>query len=140
MVIDPVEATLYLFFALEALLGDKAEGLKAFGLVFRRTVLGHSVTGYFSSPRLLYYLYDEVRSVAVHGGEAPEVNRHELAPFEGSIRDAINEYLTFARQHGLTRQSQVRAALAEHGDARHVLQWLRDHDPRWEAFDPFQED
>jgi hypothetical protein len=136
MATDPVEATLYLFFALEALLGDKAEGLKAFGLIFRRTVLGHAVTGYFSSPSLLYYLYDKVRSVAVHGGEAPEVTRNELVSFEGSIRRALNEYLTFAQQHGLTKQSQVRRALTEHEDAAQVLQWLRNHDPRWQEFNP----
>jgi len=38
---DQLVAMLFLFFALEAILGDKAEGLKSLGLAFRRSMLGH---------------------------------------------------------------------------------------------------
>ena len=37
---DPLEELLYLFFALEAILGDKSEGLKAPALAVRRAILG----------------------------------------------------------------------------------------------------
>jgi hypothetical protein len=137
---DRLEATLYLFFALEGLLGDRAEGLKAFGLVFRRTILGHAVTRGFTNPGLLYYLYDEIRSYAVHGSEAPEVSRRDLSEFDLSVRLAMSEYLVFAQQKGLTRRSQVVAALNKHQDAREALQWLRDSDPRWNEFNPFATD
>ena len=39
---DQLVAVLYRFFALEALLGRKSEGLKAHGLAFRQMVLSHA--------------------------------------------------------------------------------------------------
>jgi hypothetical protein len=47
---DPLTALLFLFFALEALLGDKSEGLKAHGLAFRQTMLSHILTEGFFHP------------------------------------------------------------------------------------------
>lgn len=41
---DDLVALLYRFFALEAMLGDKSEGLKAHGLAFREMMLSHIVT------------------------------------------------------------------------------------------------
>lgn len=64
---------LFQFFALEAILGDKAEGLRALGPAFRRTTLGHLVSGHWTGPENIYYQYDKVRSAAVHGSEPPEV-------------------------------------------------------------------
>ncbi|QHK18593.1 hypothetical protein GU243_01035 [Pseudarthrobacter psychrotolerans] len=64
---EPLIALLYLFFALEALLGDKSEGLKADMLAFRQLVLSYIVTGVFRHPNNTWFLYDRVRSAAVHG-------------------------------------------------------------------------
>jgi hypothetical protein len=47
---DELVALLYRFFALEALLGRKSEGLKAHGLALRQMVLAHAVTGFFPHP------------------------------------------------------------------------------------------
>jgi hypothetical protein len=133
---EPIVATLYLFFALEALLGDTAEGQKAFRLVFRRTVLGEAASGGFPDPISLYYLYDEVRSAAVHGSEAPELSAAALSSFDWNVRRALNEYLSFAHQNGFTRRSQLVTALDGHEHAGQVREWLGEHDPRWKDFDP----
>jgi hypothetical protein len=49
---EPLVRLLYFFFALEALLGDKAEGLKAPVLAFRRAMLGEAVGHGFTHPSL----------------------------------------------------------------------------------------
>lgn len=83
---EPLIGFLYLFFALEALLGDKREGLKAHGLAFRQAMLGHLVTGMFSHPNETWFLYDQVRSGAVHGEDAQRwigtPNGASRGPFE----------------------------------------------------------
>jgi hypothetical protein len=66
---DELVALLYRFFALEALLGRKSEGLKAHGLALRQMVLAHAVTGSFPNPNATLLLYDKIRSGAVHGEE-----------------------------------------------------------------------
>jgi hypothetical protein len=137
---EPLVSTLYLFFALEGLLGDRSERLKAHGLVFRRMVLGHAVSGRFSNPLQLYYLYDEVRSYAVHGSEPPDVSSDERSSFDWDVRLALNEYLTFSRRLQLKKQSQVVAALHGHKDAAEVLEWLRERDRRWEDFNPLAQE
>jgi hypothetical protein len=132
---DDLVATLFRFFALEALLGDESEGLKAHGLTFRRTLLGHIVTGHFTEPALIYFLYGEVRSAAVHGGMPPDVPRNEIVSFDYSVRTALNEYLAFAQQAEVTRQSQLLRGLHEHPDAGKVFEWLREQDARlWADF------
>lgn len=64
---DFVTRTLFDFFALEALLGDRSEGEKGLGITFRRTMLSVAVNERFSSPHALFFFYDQVRSGAVHG-------------------------------------------------------------------------
>lgn len=66
---------LFCFFALEALLGDKSDGLKAHALAFRRALLGSVVRGHFAHPNRLALLYDKVRPAAVHGSEPPGSKR-----------------------------------------------------------------
>jgi len=59
---EPLVGLLFLFFALEALLGDKSEGLKAHLLAFRQMMLSHILTGGFSHPNETWFLYEKVRS------------------------------------------------------------------------------
>ena len=57
---DELVALLYRFFALEALLGRKSEGLKAHGLALRQMVLAHAVTDSFPDPNATLLLYDKI--------------------------------------------------------------------------------
>jgi hypothetical protein len=107
---------LYLFFALESILGDKSEGLKAPGLAIRRAMLGLLTTGHFAHPNRINFLYDQVRSAAVHGEDAPAVEREEVDRFSWDTRVAINEFLEFASARGLQKRASVRRALD--GDER----------------------
>jgi hypothetical protein len=78
---DPLVELLFLFFALEAILGDKSEGLKAEGLALRRAILSHKQSGGFTHPGRTYFLYDQVRSTSVHGEDAPDVAEREVRDF-----------------------------------------------------------
>ena len=109
--VDPLMRLLFLFFALEAILGNKAEGEKARGLAIRRAILGHKTGEGFSHPGRIYLLYDEVRSVAVHGGDAPQVPEDEIVKFSWDVRWAINEFLDLARQEGFGKRGRLLAIL-----------------------------
>ena len=110
---DPLIQLLYLFFALEAILGDTSEGLKAEALALRRAVLSHKQGSGFTHPGKTYSLYDEVRSTAVHGEDAPEVSARQVDDFAWDVRLAINEFLDFAKAHGCARRGHVVTALDE---------------------------
>ncbi|MFG2058975.1 hypothetical protein ACGFI9_33630 [Micromonospora sp. NPDC048930] len=133
---DRLVAMLFQFFALEAILGDKAEGLKSLGLAFRRTMLGHLVSGGWPAPENIYYQYEKVRSAAVHGGEPPEVTDKQAERFGHDVNRALNEFLTFAETHGFTKRAQVLRALASHEDVPRVLEHLRARDATWDDFEP----
>ena len=113
---DRLVAMLYLFFALEALLGDRSEGLKAEGIAFRQMMLGHLVEGQFSRPDECWYLYDRVRSGAVHGEDAPDVDEGVLTRFTSSVRQTLDSYLTLANRQGFQKRSRLLRYLAEHQD------------------------
>lgn len=124
---DNLVAMLYRFFALEALLGDKAEGLKAHGLAFREMMLSHVIEGGFRNPSATFFYYDQIRSVAVHGGQAPDVPRKVAAQFEWAVRDALGNYLALARQQGLSRRGKLLKFLDQHPDKPQLLAWIRDY-------------
>jgi hypothetical protein len=78
---------LYLFFALEAIVGDRSEGLKGEKLALRRAILSHLTTGNFSHPARAYVLYEEVRNKAVHGSELTvPVTEDEVRNFSYDVR------------------------------------------------------
>jgi hypothetical protein len=131
---DQVVRTLFNFFALESLLGDRAEGEKGLAITFRRTMLSLAVEGHFSNPHAIYFLYDHVRSGAVHGEAQVEIDVREHRIFDWNARRALNEFLLFAEQGGFRRRAEVRRALANHLRAPEVLEWLRSRDERWEGF------
>jgi hypothetical protein len=118
---------LYLFFALEALLGDSADKLKGHALAFRQTMLSHLVTGGFSHPTTTFLLYDQVRSGAVHGENPPAVSWNTTHRFGALVRQTLNEYLTYAKAEGLTRRSGLVRALERHPDVPSVVTWLREN-------------
>jgi hypothetical protein len=129
LVVDPISKLLYLFFALEAILGDKSEGLKGAGLAVRRALLGLLVNGGFSHPARTFVLYDNVRSAAVHGEEPPQISPKDVDAFAWDVRRAVNEFLRFARRNGLTRRAQVREALDADARRERVIDGLLEQDP-----------
>lgn len=132
---DNLVAMLYRFFALEALLGDKSEGLKAHGLAFREMMLSHIVEGGFRHPNATFFYYDQIRSVAVHGGQAPDVPRKVADQFEWAVRDALCNYLALARQQGYFRRGKLLKFLDQHSDKPKLLTWIRDYGgPDWNKF------
>jgi hypothetical protein len=111
LTVDPLMELLFLFFALEAILGTDSGGPKARPLALRRAILSHKTTEHFAHPNRVYGLYKDVRNAAVHGSEAPEVAKDELSAFSWDVRRAFSEYLDFARAEGLLERDRVLAAL-----------------------------
>ncbi|HWY18599.1 MAG TPA: hypothetical protein VNY27_07800 [Solirubrobacteraceae bacterium] len=110
-VTDPVIKIVFLFAALEAILGNRSKGIKSEDLAMHRAALSESLDERFSLPGRSLDLYEHVRSLAIHGEEPVAVSREEAQAFEWDIRSAINEYLRFARESDLTKRKQVRAEL-----------------------------
>jgi len=84
---DPLVATLYRFFALEALLGDSSDGLKNGPLALRQMTLSAIATGGFRNPDDTFLAYKEVRSFAVHGEAEPPVPPEQASDFERVVRE-----------------------------------------------------
>jgi hypothetical protein len=138
---DPIVELLYLFFALEGILGDKSERLKGPALALRRFMLGVLTSGGSSHPTRTYLLYDRIRSTSVHGEKPPTIDEREVSKFAWDVRRAINEFLEFARTEGLTKRVQVRKALDQHQDRATLEAALLKEDPKlWKRyFDPPEE-
>ena len=122
---EPLVRLLYLFFALEALLGDTGEGLKAGVVAFRRAMLGEAVGRGFVHPSGTHWLYDKVRSAAVHGSEPPAVSDDDVGRFAWDVREALADYLRYGKDHGFTRQNQLVDAVDHHPDRPQLAAWLR---------------
>ena len=123
---EPLVALLYLFFALEGLVGDQSEGLKAHRLAFRKTMLGHVVEGRFAHPNVTYLLYGEIRSAAVHGGTVPDVDWDLVQRFAAEVRDVLTQYLTVIADKGFTKRSQLLRYLDQHPDRPQLVAWFRE--------------
>jgi hypothetical protein len=109
--VDPIEKVVFLFTALEAILGDKADGLKAENLTMRRAALSESLGEGFALPARGLALYEDVRSQAIHGEEPEPIDLKEAEAFEWDVRKAISEYVRYASERGLTRRKDVLASL-----------------------------
>lgn len=116
---DALMQLLFLFFALEAILGTE-RGPKARPLAVRRAILGLRTAGHFSHPYRMYGLYSQVRNAAVHGGEPPSVAEKDLAAFMWDTRVALNEYLEFASTRHMTERDAVRSELDGDPDAASI--------------------
>lgn len=108
---DPLVEILMLTFAVEALLGRKSGKLKARELALRRAILSHHATGSFAHPGRFYLVYDQIRSVAVHGGDPPGFDDDLVQTVAWDVRRAISEYLSFAQERGFTGRGKLLAAL-----------------------------
>ena len=125
---DTLRAMLFLFFALESLLGDKAEKLKGPALAFRRAMLSIATRGHFAHPNQNLLLYDKVRSAAVHGEQVPEeVTSDQVRRLLWDVRLALIEYLQFAGSEGLKKRSQVLKAIEKHSETQRLVKWIREN-------------
>ena len=124
---DNLVSLLYLFIALEALLGDESEGVKADMLAFRQMMLSHIDEGSFTHPNKTWALYDQVRSTAVHGETDPVVTAGELYQFEWSTRNTLNAYLGLARARGFTTRRQLTGALEADPSVPELAAWLHEN-------------
>ena len=137
---SPLNALLYLFFALEALLGDRGEGLKGHGLAARLAMLNHVTESGFTHPNVTLFLYDQVRSSAAHGGDPPEVDWRTVSQLTWDVRDALNRYLRLAAREGLYRRGRLIQHLERHPDWPKLREWLLEQDAvNWSNyFDVFE--
>jgi hypothetical protein len=123
---DPLAGTLFAYFAFEALLGDTSDKRKGEALAFRQMVLGHLSENLFNNPIATQRQYELIRSAAVHGSEVPEVNEDDFAFLLSHVRKTLNQYLTIARENGLTKRSQLVNFLENHADRSKLIQWVHD--------------
>jgi hypothetical protein len=135
---DPMDRSILSIFALEALLGDKAEGLKAQSLVFYRVMLGRVVSGWLPDPGTIYTFYAKVRSYAVHGSIPTVTPSDEDVDFLATdARCALDEYLRLCEDKGFSKRAQVKEHLRSHPTKHEVLSWLRELDPEtWTNWEP----
>jgi len=131
---EPLVAMLYLFFALEALLGDMSYG-KAHLLAFREMTLSHIVTGMFRNPHETLFLYKEVRNGAVHGDEVPEVTWTDAQQLAWAVRETLSNCLTLAKQRDLNSRAEFLRAIDDPPDRPDLIAWLRQHgSPTWTQY------
>jgi hypothetical protein len=98
-------------------------------------MLSHITTGGFRQPSITWFLYDKVRSGAVHGEEVPELSWRVTSGVEWSVRDVLNQYLSLAKKHGLTKRNQLLRLLDEHPDRPALIAWLRENGgPQWDKY------
>jgi hypothetical protein len=124
---DPLVATLYRFFALEALLGDSSDGLKNGPLALRQMTLSAIAMGGFRHPDDTFLAYKEVRSFAVHGEAAPAVTPQQASRFARAVQDTLDQYLTIANQHGFTKRRQLMDLLDNYPDRDKLIAWIREN-------------
>ena len=134
---DPIPKMLYLFFALEAILGDRSEGLKAEKLALRRAIVGHLTTGSFRHPRRVYTQYEQIRNEAVHGGQPQLVGEKEVVQFSADIRDGINEFLQLAESGGHRSRTELLRLLDDDPARAELAANLYTEDPTlWSRLKP----
>jgi DNA-binding transcriptional ArsR family regulator len=132
---DPMKSLLFSFFALEAMLGVRSEGPKGHGIAYRRALLSYAVRGSFPDPDAVYFLYDRVRSTAVHGEDPPEVPEREQGAFLFDVRLALEEYLELAREKGFETRRAVLKFLRELPEREQLDEWLAEFgDDSWRRF------
>lgn len=124
---DPLVATLFRFFALEALLGDSSEGLKNGTLALRQMTLSRIAIECFPHPDDTFLHYDQIRSFAVHGEVAPPVSPAQAGRFALGVRNALDQYLTVAKKHNFTKRKQLLDLLDSYAGRDDLIAWIREH-------------
>lgn len=135
---DEMIQVLHRFSALESILGDQSDGLKAHALAIRRATLAFETDGMFRHPSRLFELYDEVRSYAVHGEKIERpLEADEASKFGWDTREAVAQFIRYAAENGLTKRREVRAALDTSESRSNILTRLVEADPKiWSKYAP----
>lgn len=130
-----LKSLLFLFFALEALLGVQSEKAKGHGLAFRRALLSLATREHFADPDRAYRLYGEVRSAAVHGGATPHVSTKTERVLLWDVRKALVEYIELAERNNLRTRKAVLRHLRQLPDRQKLAHWLLERDPKsWQKY------
>lgn len=129
---DPLVAMLYLFFAMEAILGSSSSRNIAHGLAFRQTILAVATGEAFTNPNETFFLYSQVRNAAVHGDRPPPVDWDLVRSFAVTVRWTLDHYVTLAQERDFTTRSELLDALGRHPERQAVIRWLRHYGgPKW---------
>lgn len=132
---DMLIRLLFLFSALEAILGDMSEGLKAQRLAFTEALLTLTQEGSFPHPSRLYFLYNDVRSYAVHGNLTFDIDDNEVSALDRRVHNAIWHYLSIVRRERITSPKGFQDWLNHHDQAPELVEWLKTNDPdNWQDF------
>jgi hypothetical protein len=132
---DRLKSLLFLFFALEAMLGVKSEKEKGQGLAFRRALLSFATRENFADPDRAYRLYGEVRSAAVHGGATPHVSKKTERVLLWDVREALIQFMELAEQNDLRTRKAVLRHLRQLPDRKKLAHWLLERDPKsWQKY------
>ena len=122
---DRLLGILFLFFALESLIGEKSGELKAGALSFRQMMLSHLVDGNFTNPITTFDLYRVTRSDAVHGETISEVEDAEHTQFWTTMHRSLEQYIEITKREGFTKRRQLRRYLDEHADRTLLINWVK---------------
>jgi hypothetical protein len=132
---DPLTATLFRFFALEALLGDASDRLKNGPLALRQMTLNKIANDWFFDPDDTFLHYDQIRSHAVHGEIAPTVTTQQAAEFALVVRETLDQYLAVASRHGFTKRRQLLDLLDNYPKRGELIAWIRERgSPEWNSY------
>ena len=85
------------------------------------------MTGSFGHPNATLLLYDQIRSGAVHGEDVPAVSSSIAHNVERGVRNTLSQYLTIARQHGLSKRCRLLDLLDHHPARSGLIAWLREY-------------
>lgn len=131
---DPVVATLFRFFALEALFTKRRESMGLKRIIARRcATLSREVESGYMNPLPMPHLYDQVRSQAVHGEEPHQLSEKSAKFVKGLTAKALSEYMTFASANGFQHRWEVLNALDNSEHRTLLIEGLKRHDPKtWE--------
>jgi hypothetical protein len=98
-------------------------------------MLSHVVMGGFSHPNKTWFLYDHVRSGAVHGEDTPVVSWEMVHDFASVVRRTLNQYLIVVSAEQLAKRNRLLKVLDEHSDRPQLIVWLRANGgSRWTGY------
>jgi hypothetical protein len=132
---DMLIRALFLFFALESMLGDKSTGLKAHRLAFVEALLSHNEEGSFREPDRIYFLYDDLRSPAVHGSRDFDVDANDVNALDRRVHTALGNFISVVSREQIVSMRAFHAWLYSHPSATALMEWLRARSPElWTGF------
>ncbi len=86
-------------------------------------VLDHVDSGSFANPGRLWFLYDAVRSSAVHGEEPPELAPREASAFVRDVAVALRQAAELGRS--VSKKSELHRLIEGHESVPELISWMR---------------